>query len=180
MQIRIINTILCEACVNRTCAFVDARLKEQFYSIRTETTVCPLAILVDETKPASFREKCINCALCVKNCHAANLEITDYSQEFDIANLSELQYNAIALGYLDKITGFAANTNRNRSMNFDGFLQTKTGEKGILCGCEVNRRSQAFGHEESPGTAGQGCRLTAGGGDSRESATERNRRPSGR
>ena len=30
-------------------------------------------------------------------------------------------------------------------------------------------------HEESPGTAEQGCRLTAGGGDSRESATEINR-----
>ncbi len=141
MQIRIINTNLCETCVNRTCAFVDARLKEQFYSIRTETTVCPLAILVDETKPASFREKCINCALCVKNCHAANLEIIDYSQEFDIANLSELQYNAIALGYLDKITGFAANTNRNRSMNFDGFLQTKTGES---CFVEVDYNNDSL------------------------------------
>ena len=38
--------------------------------------------------------------------------------------------------------------------------------------CEVNRRSHALRHEESPGTAEQGCRLTAGGGDSRESATE--------
>ena len=53
---------------------------------------------------------------------------------------------------------------------------TKQLMKDMLCGCEVNRRSQAFGHEESPGTTGQGCRLTAGGGDSRESATERNRR----
>ena len=41
---------------------------------------------------------------------------------------------------------------------------------------EVNRRPRAFGHEESPGTTGQGCRLTAGGGDSKECATERNRR----
>ena len=57
---------------------------------------------------------------------------------------------------------------------------TKTRREIILFRCEVNRRSQAFGHEESPGTAGQGCRLTAGGGDSRESATEINRRPSGR
>ena len=57
---------------------------------------------------------------------------------------------------------------------------TKTSWEIILFQCEVNRRSQAFGHEESPGTAGQGCRLTAGGGDSRDSATERNRRPPGR
>ena len=63
---------------------------------------------------------------------------------------------------------------------FPGNALTKTDGKGMLSGCEVNRRPQAFGHEESPGTAGQGCRLTAGGGDSKESATEINRRPPGR
>lgn len=141
MHIRIINADLCESCVNRTCAFVDARIKEQFYSIRTETTVCPQGILIDETKPASFGGKCINCALCVKSCFADNLEIVDYSQDFNIANLSELQYNAIALGYLDKITGFAANTNRNRSLNFDGFLQTKTGES---CFVEVDYNNDSL------------------------------------
>ena len=57
---------------------------------------------------------------------------------------------------------------------------TKHGVQGKMARCEVNRRSRAERHEESPGTTGQGCRLTAGGGDSRESATERNRRPSGR
>ncbi len=30
-------------------------------------------------------------------------------------------------------------------------------------------------HEESPGSVGQGCKLTACGGDSKESATERSR-----
>lgn len=30
--------------------------------------------------------------------------------------------------------------------------------------------------EESPGFKGQGCQITSGGGDSRESATENNRR----
>ena len=29
-----------------------------------------------------------------------------------------------------------------------------------------------FSHEESPGFTGQGCRLTTGGGDSKDSATE--------
>lgn len=43
--------------------------------------------------------------------------------------------------------------------------------------CEVTRRSRApCGYEESPSTIGQGCRLTAGGGDSKESATETDRR----
>ena len=141
MQIRIINPDLCEACTNRTCAFVDARMKEQFYSIRTETTVCPLAILIDETKSASFGDKCVKCALCVKSCFANNLEIDDYAQEFNIANLLEQQYNAIALGYLDKITGFAANTNRNRSLNFDGFLQTRVGES---CFVEVDYNNDSL------------------------------------
>ena len=31
--------------------------------------------------------------------------------------------------------------------------------------------------EESPGSVGQGCRLTAGGGDFKDSATEINRLP---
>lgn len=141
MQIRIINPDLCEACANRTCAFVDARMKEQFYSIRTETTVCPLAILVDETKPASFGDKCVKCALCVESCFANNLEIVDYDPHFEIPNLLELHYNAIALGYLDKITGFAANTNRNRSLNFDGFLQTRTGES---CFVEVDYNNDSL------------------------------------
>lgn len=141
MQIRIINTDLCESCANRTCAFVDAKMKEQFYSIRTETTVCPLAILVDETKPTSFGDKCVKCALCVESCFANNLEIVDYDQHYDISNLSELQYNAIALGYIDKITGFAANTNRNRSLNFDGFLQTRMGES---CFVEVDYNNDSL------------------------------------
>ncbi len=141
MHIRIINADICETCENRTCAFVDARIKDQFYSIRTETTVCPLGILIDETKPTSFGSKCINCALCVKSCFATNLEIVNYSPDFDIANLLELQYNAIALSYLDKITGFAANTNRNRSLNFDGFLQTKTGES---CFVEVDYNNDSL------------------------------------
>ena len=29
-----------------------------------------------------------------------------------------------------------------------------------------------FSHEESPGFIGQGCRVTPGGGDSKDSATE--------
>ena len=141
MQIKIKNIDLCETCSNRTCAFIDARIKEQFYSIRTETTVCPLAILIDETKPTSFGDKCIKCALCVESCFVNNLEIVDDNEQFKIANLSELQYNAIALGYLDKITGFAANTNRNRSLNFDGFLQTRKGES---CFVEVDYNNDSL------------------------------------
>jgi len=40
-----------------------------------------------------------------------------------------------------------------------------------------SRMAATFGssHEESPSITGQGCRVTPGGGDSRDSATEINR-----
>ena len=38
----------------------------------------------------------------------------------------------------------------------------------------------AYAGEESPGFIGQGCRITSGGGDSKESATENNRHESGK
>lgn len=141
MRIIIKNQELCDNCSNRTCAFIDSRIKDQFYSIRTESSVCPLNILTNEMKPSTFGEKCIMCALCVKSCHADNLEITDYSQDLNMDNLLDFQYNAIALSYLDKITDFAANTNRNRSLNFNGFLQTKAGES---CFVEVSYKNDSL------------------------------------
>ena len=135
MKINIKNQEVCENCMNRTCAFVDVRIKEQFYSLRTETTVCPTGVLESETKPASFGRDCVHCALCSMNCHADNLEVTDDGQSLDFSGLSEFQINAIALSYLDQIVEFAANTNRNRSMNFDGFMQTRAGE---ACFVEVD------------------------------------------
>ncbi|MCQ2214222.1 MAG: S24 family peptidase [Bacteroidaceae bacterium] len=135
MKISIKNQEVCENCMNRTCAFVDVRIKEQFYSLRTETTVCPTGVLESETKPASFGRDCVHCALCSMNCHANNLEVTDDGQSLDLSGLSEFQINAIALSYLDQIVEFAANTNRNRSMNFDGFMQTRAGE---ACFVEVD------------------------------------------
>lgn len=135
MKISVKNQEVCDNCMNRTCAFVDVRIKEQFYSLRTETTVCPTGVLESETKLASFGKDCVHCALCSMNCHANNLEVMDDGQSLDFSVLSEFQINAIALSYLDQIVEFAANTNRNRSMNFDGFIQTKAGE---ACFVEVD------------------------------------------
>ena len=39
------------------------------------------------------------------------------------------------------------------------------------------RANEIFLREESPGSIEQGCRLTAGGGDSKDSATENKRFP---
>ena len=52
------------------------------------------------------------------------------------------------------------------------------GKNVLLC---IGRVSQAiaqscfWGCEESPGSTGQGCRITSGAGDRRESATETHR-----
>lgn len=135
MKISIKNTEICANCMNRTCAFVDARIKEQFYSLRTETTVCPTGVLESETKSISFDKDCVKCTLCSMSCSASNLSVIDDGQPLNFSELSDFQINAIALGYLDHIVEFAANTNRNRSMNFDGFIQTKTGE---ACFVEVD------------------------------------------
>lgn len=135
MNISINNQAICQNCMNRTCAFVDVRIKEQFYSLRTETTVCPTGVLESETESTSFGRNCVHCALCSMNCHAKNLKVTDDGHSLDFSRLSELQINAIALSYLNRIVEFAANTNRNRAMNFDGFIQTKAGE---ACFVEVD------------------------------------------
>lgn len=141
MKISIKNQEVCENCMNRTCAFVDVRIKELFYSLRTETTVCPTGVLESETKTNSFGKDCVHCALCSMSCHANNLEATDDGLSLDFSGLSEFQTNAIALSYLDHIVQFAANTNRNRSMNFDGFIQTKAGES---CFVEVDHGNDSL------------------------------------
>lgn len=135
MKISIKNHDVCGNCMNRTCAFVDVRIKEQFYSLRTETTVCPTGILETETNQTVFNKNCVHCALCSMSCHANNLEVIDDGHALDFSGLSEFQMNAIALSYLDHIVEFAANTNRNRSMSFDGFIQTRAGE---ACFVEVD------------------------------------------
>lgn len=135
MKISIKNPEICANCMNRTCAFVDGKIKEQFYSLRTETTVCPTGVLESETKQTSFGKDCVKCALCSMSCHANNLSVVDDGQPLNLSELSDFQINAIALSYLDHIVEFAANTNRNRSMNFDGFIQTRAGE---ACFVEVD------------------------------------------
>ena len=129
MKIKIVDTKICDSCMSIECTFVDSILKPEYYSLRTESTVCPVAYLSE--KPTNLlngffldSKKCINCGLCIINCPKSNLQMIDY--EYNIStfeNLSEQQYNAIALSYLKKIFGFAANTNRNSSIDFDGYVQ---------------------------------------------------------
>lgn len=128
MKIKITDRNECEECTSVLCTFKSETILPNYYSLRTESTVCPVGYL--NQKPIILVEenyldtsKCINCCLCVKDCIMGNLAIEDYKYNAVFDNLSGLQYNAIALSYLHLIFGFAANTNRNGSIDFDGYFQ---------------------------------------------------------
>ncbi len=142
MRVKILDENICIECKNITCTYLDATIKESFYSLRSETTVCPTAVLTDGMasvqKKDGFLDKkeCIECGLCVANCIKHNLSFENLSLEIDTFDgLSEQQYNALALSYLGRLFDFSANTNRNRSINFDGYIQTHSGDE---CFVEVD------------------------------------------
>ena len=136
MNIRIKDLSICQNCNNKTCSYVDPKIKENFFGLRSETTVCPLAIMTDgpeeHEKDGILQPKshCNNCALCVLYCHKRNLIIENLqNNKNDYDSLKDTQYNALASSYLNKIFDFAANTNRNKALYFDGYVATKDGSE---------------------------------------------------
>lgn len=132
MKITIKDRSLCENCNNKTCSFVDAVVKHDFLDIRTETTVCPVGILIDgpdlDFDSISENDSCVHCGICVKSCSQQNINSSTLEgEECDYSILTEPQLNAIAGTYLNRILGFAANTNRNKAMSFDGYAVHRTG-----------------------------------------------------
>ncbi len=138
MSIRIKSFDVCLSCGNQTCCFKDAHVRESFHGLRSETTVCPTAVLSDSpvsvVKNGIIEDKnCIDCGLCVLNCHSGNLECLDLKYaDAPFANLSEQQANSIACSYLDVLYDFAANTNRNKAMQFDGYVSTVQGKEAFV------------------------------------------------
>lgn len=151
MKIKIIDSSICESCRNKKCSFVDATENPNFYNIKTESTVCPTGLLVtgptEEDLEAgeirSTREaKCVNCCLCVTQCPHNNLKVEDYTYKTsDFLALNEPQHNAIALSYLNNIFDFAANTNRNKALTFDGYIRTLSGKQ---CFVEVDHQNDSL------------------------------------
>ena len=151
MRIKIIDTKVCESCRTKKCSFVDSIEKQNFYNLKSESTVCPTGKLVTGPDDGDFEKgyicstkdaKCINCGLCIKQCPYNNLTVEDY--EFittDFEGLIELQYNAIALSYINNILDFAANTNRNKALNFDGYANSVDGEQ---CFVEVDSQNDSL------------------------------------
>lgn len=134
MIITIKDKNLCERCLNKTCSFVDAVVKHDFFDIRTETTVCPVGVLIDgpdlDMANITDNDSCVHCGICIRSCTLNNINFSNPKKErCDYANLTEPQLNAIAGVYLNRILGFAANTNRNKAMMFDGYAVHRTGLK---------------------------------------------------
>lgn len=148
MSIKIKNLEICDSCLNKICTYCNSAVNEHFHGLRSETTVCPVAILQDG--PLDLAEegiinddKCINCGLCALSCNFYNnldCETHNYLDN-DFKDLSELQYNAIACSYLHRLIGFAANTNRNKALQFDGFVAHASGQEAFV---EVDYKSDSL------------------------------------
>lgn len=138
MGIKIKDVSICNLCGNKDCSFKDSVVKTSFYGLRTEETICPTAVItdgpVDVSKNNIIENKhCIDCGLCALNCHNNNLECfdIDYSST-SFMSLSTQQTNAIACSYLNHIFTFATNTNRNKSLQFDGYISTNNGIEAFV------------------------------------------------
>lgn len=146
-MIKIKDSSICDTCQNLSCSFLKTGLTRQdFCKLTSETTVCPTQILSDGPyegalktgiidKDSSSKKICINCGLCVKNCPFSNLELDDLSFEIDRQAFSQLtnpQLKAAVTSYLGFLFSFAANSNRNKALLFDGIIYSSTESKTFV------------------------------------------------
>lgn len=143
-MIRIIDKSICERCTRLSCSFLRTfQTRTDLFRLSMETTVCPTQVLSDgpdeeALKDGVISKKCISCGLCIKNCAFANLELAKDITYFDtdgFSNLTEPQLNAIVSQYLAILFDFAANSNRNRTLLFDGIFISSDEE---VCFVEID------------------------------------------
>lgn len=135
MSISIIDSEICLTCKKETCAYIDVVTKNgTFFS--SEGSVCPTGVL--QTNPVMMpnspfsKKECINCGLCVGYCSKSNLLITDTNEEIALENCSSIGLNAMVSNYLNKIFLFAANSNRNSCVHFDGYVEIDTEKEAFV------------------------------------------------
>jgi len=129
MSVSIINIEVCQSCKKETCAFID-RVTKSNAVFASEGTVCPTGVLqANPSQQNPFAKKeCIECGLCVGYCNKSNLRITNEDSDFNLDYCNSFGMNALVSNYLNKIFSFAANSNRNTSVLFDGYVEIE-GEK---------------------------------------------------
>lgn len=160
MRIRIADKKVCEQCNRKTCSNNDVVEKTDFYNLKSERYTCPVRLfqygLTDEQLEQGYididlkENKCIYCLLCAIKCSKQNLQIESYhydsTNDFELLkSIGELQASApsniIALSYLNCLFDFAANTNLNKSLLFDGYVCTVNDEK---CFVEVDIQNDSL------------------------------------
>lgn len=124
MSINIINIEVCQNCKKETCAFID-RVTKKDTVFASEGTVCPTgALQANPSQQNPFTKKeCIECGLCVGYCIKSNLQISGEGRGFNLDYCNSYGMNALVSNYLNKIFPFAANSNRNSSVLFDGYVE---------------------------------------------------------
>lgn len=144
MKIVIKDIELCAKCTAKRCSFINlATIERAFFNLSSETTICPTSAIggngpSDKSIKKRFiiAEKgisCVECGLCVKHCSHQNLSIEDYNANTSaFGNLTGLQIKAVTSLYLNGLFGFAANTNRNNSLSFDGYVASEKGEEAFV------------------------------------------------
>lgn len=160
MRIRIADKKVCDQCNRKTCSNNDVVEKTDFYNLKSERYTCPVRLfqygLTDEQLEQGYididlkENKCIYCLLCAIKCSKQNLQIESYhydsTNDFELLkSIGELQASApsniIALSYLNCLFDFAANTNLNKSLLFDGYVCTVNDEK---CFVEVDIQNDSL------------------------------------
>lgn len=148
MRIQILDTVVCDNCAKKTCAVNDVVEKVTFSKFRSERYCCPVRLLqygpTDKQLDDGFIDisvsqdnvGCIYCAMCAVHCWQKNLKIIDY--DFNdgsfIESIAKIDANSpgisniLASLYMHQIFDFAANTNINKAMSFDGFVNDTDGK----------------------------------------------------
>lgn len=154
-MIKIKDTHICEDCKVFSCSFLrTGQIRNDFCKLSSETTICPTQILSEGPYEAALKtgiidydskskNKCIDCGLCISTCAHSNLEFHEATFNIDkvaFGNLTSPQLKATITSFLSKLFSFAANTNRNKSLAFDGFIFS-TSEKRAFVEIDWNNDS---------------------------------------
>jgi ferredoxin len=141
MKIKIVNPGKCESCNAKSCKFLTlATVKEDFLRLSSETSICPTSA-IDENGPSESDLKkksiggvgCVECGLCVRFCPHGNLVAAGCSSKANkFEGLDAIQLKAVTSLYLSLLFDFAANTNRNQALPFDGYVSTSSGAEAFV------------------------------------------------
>ncbi len=143
-MISILNTDVCANCSAKNCSFTNiTRIEQAFFNLSSETTICPTNAISGTGPSEKSVEKqiivaekgtiCVECGLCVKHCSHHNLAIKNYNTDISsFGYLTNMQIKAVTSLYLNGLFGFAANTNRNNSLTFDGYVASDMGEEAFV------------------------------------------------